>query len=220
MATYSETCEYEFPKQSNAEEFANSVTHGIGAVLSITGTIALLAVAVRQGTPPVQLFATVLYGLSLSAVYAASTFSHAIQEPRRKHLFRVLDQAVIYCLIAGTYTPFILTYSPDDRKWLIFAIVWVLALFGFISKAFMKHRIEAVAVVNYILLGWLPAAALFYLMPFNCLIWMFLGGCLYTAGAFFLTFDQRVPFFHTAWHGFVLAASAVHFYAVLHYTVV
>ena len=220
MATYSKTCEYEFPKQSNAEEFANSVTHGIGMLLSATGTIALLIIALQHGSPIVQLFATLLYGLSLTAVYAASTFSHAIQEPRRKHLFRVLDQAVIYCLIAGTYTPFILMYLPTYWKWLVFAVVWALALFGFFSKAMLKHRIETVAVVNYILLGWLPAMAMFYLMPFDCLVWMFLGGCLYTAGAFFLTFDQRVPFFHTAWHGFVMAASAAHFYAVLHYTVV
>ncbi len=220
MASYSETYEYEFPKQSDAEELANTLTHGIGMVLSFTGTIALLAIAWRQGMTAPQFFATLLYGVSLTAVYAASTFSHAIQEPRRKHLFRVLDQAVIYCLIAGTYTPFIIVYMPADRKWLLFAIVWALAIFGFVSKALLKHRIEAVAVVNYILLGWLPAAAMFYLMPVDCLTWLFIGGCLYTAGALFLTLDQRVPFFHTAWHGFVLAASAVHFFAVLHFTVV
>lgn len=220
MASYSDTYEYEFPKQTDAEELANTLTHGIGMVLSFTGTIALLAIAWRQGMEPPQFFATLLYGISLTAVYAASTFSHAIQEPRRKHLFRVLDQAVIYCLIAGTYTPFIIVYMPADRKWLLFAIVWALAIFGFVSKALLKHRIEAVAVVNYILLGWLPAAAMFYLMPVDCLTWLFIGGCLYTAGALFLTLDQRVPFFHTAWHGFVLAASAVHFFAVLHFTVV
>lgn len=219
MATYSESCEYEFPKQTNAEEFANTLTHGMGMVLSATGTVALVVIGLHQGITQTQLFATLLYGLSLTAVYAASTFSHAIQEPRRKHLFRVLDQAVIYCLIAGTYTPFILLYLPAERKWLLFVVVWALALFGFASKALMKHRIETVAVVNYIMLGWLPAAVMFYLIPFDCLMWLFVGGCLYTAGAFFLTYDQHVRFFHTAWHGFVLAASAIHFYAVFQYTV-
>ena len=178
----------------------------------------LVAIAVSHGISTGQLFATLLYGLSLTAVYAASTLSHAIQEPRRKHLFRVLDQAVIYCLIAGTYTPFIFMYLPAERKWPVLVIVWALALFGFISKAILKHRIEAVAVVNYILLGWLPAAAMYALIPFDCIMWMLIGGCLYTAGAIFLSLDQHVPFFHTAWHGFVLAASAAHFYGVLHYT--
>ncbi len=166
-----------------------------------------------------QFFATVLYGLSLIAVYAASTLSHAIQQPRRKHLFRVLDQAVIYCLIAGTYTPFILHFVPAEQKWLTFAIVWTLAIFGFVSKAMLKHRIEAVAVVNYILLGWVPAVAMIHMVPLGCVLWLLIGGCLYTIGAFFLTMDQRVPFFHTAWHAFVLAASALHFYAVLEFTI-
>lgn len=220
MASYSETCEYVFPRQSDAEELAKSVTHGVGMVLSVIGTVVLLALAWRDGASLVQFGATLLYGLSLTAVYAASTFSHAIQEPKRKHLFRVVDQAVIYCLIAGTYTPFIFMYLPADRKWWIFAIVWGLALLGFASKALLKHRVEAVEVITYILLGWLPAAAMYYLIPFECIMWMLLGGCLYTVGAIFLTLDQRVPFFHTIWHAFVLAASVVHFYGVLHYTLV
>ena len=220
MSSSNRICHYEFPKQSDAEELANTVTHGVGMVLSITGTIALLGFALLHDTSRMQFFAALLYGLSLTAVYAASTFSHAIQEPRRKHLFRVLDQAVIYCLIAGTYTPFIFLYLPPDRGWFVFSIVWALALIGFLSKVLLKHRINTVAVVNYVLLGWVPAAALFYLIPLDCLMWMLVGGCLYTAGAFFLTFDERVPFFHAAWHGFVLLASAIHFYGVLHYTVV
>ncbi|MFW6114541.1 MAG: PAQR family membrane homeostasis protein TrhA [bacterium] len=211
---------YEFPKQSEAEELANTVTHGMGMVLSITGTAVLLGFALHQGIAAGQLFATLLYCASLISVYAASTFSHALQEPHRKYVFRVLDQAVIYCLIAGTYTPFILLYLPGHRSWLVFGIVWGLALAGFVSKVLLKHRVDAVVVANYVLLGWVPAAALFYLLPFDCLMWMLVGGCLYTGGAFFLTFDQRVPFFHAAWHAFVLLASAVHFYGVLHYTVV
>ncbi|MFO7902599.1 MAG: PAQR family membrane homeostasis protein TrhA [Planctomycetota bacterium] len=223
MATITKTSGHEFcefPKQSGAEEFANTVTHGMGMVLSITGTAVLLGFALRQGMSAGQFFATMLYCLSLIAVYAASTLSHALQQPHRKYLFRVLDQAVIYCLIAGTYTPFIFLYLPAQQSWLVFAIVWSLALVGFVSKVLLKHRVDAVVVANYVLLGWVPAAAMFYQIPFDCLMWMLVGGCLYTAGAFFLTFDQHVPFFHAAWHAFVLLASAIHFYGVLHYTVV
>src|SRR3990172_1805946 len=116
MATYSESYEIEFPKQSGAEEAANTLTHGIGMVLSAVGCVALLILAAYHHANLGQLVATLVYGASLTAVYAASTFSHAIQEPRRKQFFRILDQAVIYCLIAGTYTPFILTYLPSERK--------------------------------------------------------------------------------------------------------
>lgn len=220
MATYSESIEYEFPRQSDAEELANALTHGFGMVLSSVGTAAIVALAIARGAAWGQLVATLVYGLSLTAVYVASTFSHAIQEPRRKQFFRVLDQAVIYFLIAGTYTPFILGYVPGERKWIVLVGVWVLALFGFFSKALLRHRIEAVTVTNYVALGWVPAMVMIHLIPLDCAVWMACGGVLYTVGALFLTFDQRVPFFHTAWHAFVLVASACHFIAVVQYTVV
>lgn len=219
MATYSESYDIEFPKQSNAEEIANTLTHGIGMVLSLAGCVVLLALAVYRQATLGQLVATLVYGASLTAVYAASTFSHAIQEPRRKQLFRILDQAVIYCLIAGTYTPFILTYLSAERKWAVLLAVWAFALWGFISKAFLKRRIEAVVVANYVLLGWLPAMAMIGLIPFDCVLWMACGGILYTVGALFLMLDQRVPFFHATWHAFVLVASLCHFVAVVHYTI-
>ncbi len=168
-------------------------------VFSVAGTVALLVLAIYHHATLGQLMATLVYGASLTAVYVASTFSHAIQHPRRKQFFRVLDQAVIYCLIAGTYTPFILTYMPAQRKWAVLAFVWALAAVGFLSKAFLKHRIEAVVVANYILLGWLPAMAMISLMPLDCMLWMACGGVLYTVGTLFLTFDQRVPFFHATW---------------------
>lgn len=219
MATCSEPYEISFPKQSNAEEFANTLTHGAGMVLSAAGSVALLVLAVYYEASVGQLLATVVYGASLTAVYVASTFSHAFQHPRRKQFFRVLDQAVIYCFIAGTYTPFILAYMPPQRKWAVFALVWTLAAVGFLSKVCLKHRVEAVVVANYILLGWVPAMAMVSLMPLDCMIWMACGGVLYTVGTLFLTFDQRVPFFHAAWHVFVLGASAFHFFAVMHYTI-
>ncbi len=174
--------------------------------------VGLLVLAVYRQATLGQLLATLVYGASLTAVYAASTFSHAIQEPRRKQLFRILDQAVIYCLIAGTYTPFISDlHAARSGNGRCFWRVWTFALWGFISKAFLKHRIEAVVVANYILLGWLPAMAMVSLIPLDCVLWMACGGILYTVGTLFLMFDQRVPFFHATWHAFVLVASALPF---------
>jgi hemolysin III len=219
MATYSESYEIEFPKQTDAEELANSITHGVGMVLSAIGTVVLLTVAVQRQANWGQLLATVIYGVSLTAVYAASTFSHAIQQPRRKQLFRILDQAVIYCLIAGTYTPFILSYMPPERKWVVLLAVWIYAGWGFISKAVLKRQIETVVIANYVLLGWAPAMAMIGLIPMDCVMWMACGGILYTVGALFLMLDQRVPFFHTIWHAFVLVASGLHFFSVMHFTV-
>jgi len=219
MSTYSETYEIVIPKQSVGEEIANSATHALGCLLSVAATIALVYLSVRRQVDGVQLAGLIAYGLSLIGVYGASTLSHAIQEPRQKHFFRIVDQALIYCLIAGTYTPFILACMPEPRKWVLIVVVWGLAAAGFFSKTVLRHRIGAVTVSNYILLGWVPAAAMLNLMPLACVSWMAVGGVLYTVGALFLCLDQRVPYFHAMWHLFVLSASAAHYYAVAHFIV-
>jgi hemolysin III len=219
MATYTESYDIEFPKQSDAEELANTVTHGAGAILAGVGACALVALALYQRAGIAQVLAIVVYGASLTAVYAASTLSHAIQHPRRKRFFRIADQAMIYCLISGTYTPFIFAYLPSDRQWLVFAVVWAGAFGGFVSKMLLKDRCEVGEMLSYLLLGWLPAAAMISFIPMDCVVWMAIGGILYSVGALFLTFDQRVPFFHATWHTFVLLASGIQFFAVWHFTI-
>jgi len=218
MATYSESYGFEFPRQSSAEEIANTATHGVGLALATIGALALVATALARGSSVEALVVVTVYGASLIAVYAASTCSHAVQEPRRKRLYRIVDQAVIYLLIAGTYSPFISTYAPPGRKWLLMAVVWALALSGFLSKVVLKHRIEVVALANYIFLGWLPAMAMVDALPFEGFNWVVVGGALYSLGAVFLVFDQRVPYFHALWHVFVLGASISHFGVIMHIT--
>lgn len=218
MATYSESVELQFPRQSAAEETANTVTHAVGLVLSIVGGIALLPMAVDR-VDIGQLLGLAMYIGAVFTVYLASTMSHAIQQPTWKHRWRVVDQAAIYLMIAGTYTPFILAYLPTDRRWFVFSAVWAFAIAGFISKAVLKHRVEAVGLISYLMLGWLPAMPMLPFMSLDCLMWMALGGLLYTIGAVFLALDERVPFFHTMWHLFVLIASICHFYAIVQFVV-
>jgi hemolysin III len=217
MASISQPIKYDFPYQSMREEIANSLSHGLGFFLSAVGAVVLLLAASRS-TDIVSLTGLTMYALSLVAVYASSTLSHAIQAARWKHLFRILDQAAIYLLIAGTYTPFILLYATPERRWIVLGIVWAVAILGLISKVVLKHRVNSVDVINYALLGWLPAMALYHEIPSACLWWMFAGGVSYTVGTIFLTFDQHVPFFHTTWHAFVMAGSACHYYAIVQFT--
>jgi hemolysin III len=94
-------------------------------------------------------------------------------------------------------------------------VVWVMGSIGFFSKVFLNHRIDAVATMNYILLGWVPAAATFVLVPRTCLIWLVVGGLCYTIGTFFLKTDRKVRYFHTVWHVLVIAGTASHYYAVV-----
>jgi hemolysin III len=197
---------------SVADERANTITHGSGVVLSF---IALAVLAVHPSDPawPVRISAMV-YAITMGVVYFCSTMSHAVYEPVRRNRWRAWDQGTIYCLIAGTYTPFIWSGSPSGWRIPLLAAVWVAALSGFYSKVFAKHRINGSSTVTYVLLGWLPAIPLFSSTPTICLYWMVAGGLAYTAGIYFLINDHRFRYCHAIWHLAVIAGSTCHFIAI------
>jgi hemolysin III len=133
-------------------------------------------------------------------------------------MFRALDQGFIYFLIAATYTPFSLAYLRTTEWWLLLGAVWGVALYGFVSKVFFAHRVEAVSIWPYVLLGWLPiisVPALIHLVDDAAFWWMLVGGLCYTVGTVFLVCDQKVRHFHAIWHLLVIAGSACHFLAIL-----
>ncbi len=201
---------------SPPDELANLLTHGCGLVLSIVGTAILVNRAVVHGTT-LQVIGVSIYGATLMALYAASTLSHTFEQPRLRHFFRTVDQVCIFLLIAGTFTPISLTYLHKGWWWALFASMWILALAGIICKLFYT-RLHSVTLGAYVLLGWLPAAAMKPILaavPSTVLWWMLAGGLLYTVGTVFLMRDNRVRFFHATWHLFVIAGSACHYCAVL-----
>jgi hemolysin III len=159
-----------------------------------------------------------VYLVSLTAVYAMSSLSHFAKSPGRKRLFRRLDQGTIYLLIAATYTPFSIQYLQNSWWSLVLAAMWVVALFGFVSKVFFSHRVELVSTVPYVVLGWMPllsAPAILEVMPIYVFWWMVIGGVCYTLGTLFLIYDQRIRHFHAIWHVCVIAGSACHFYGII-----
>lgn len=198
-------------------ERLNTATHALGVLLSLAGA-AIMMTEVRATDDGWRSAGCGIYLFALIGVYANSTLSHSASTPRLKRTFRQLDQAFIYLLIVGTYTPFALTYLRSGW-WLAFlAFLWLVAIFGFLSKVLMAHRVEQVAVWIYLALGWLPiisALPLLERVPATGLWWMLIGGLCYTAGTVFLTNDHRVAHFHAAWHLFVIAGSACHFHAIL-----
>lgn len=199
------------------EERANTITHGIGFILSLLAGVGLIAFVAANGDLW-RLLGCSVYAASLVAVYGASTLSHSFSEPRKKHLFRILDQACIYLLIVGTYTPFSLVYLRAGPWWVFLAVMWTIALFGFCSKIIFAHRIYGIAMWTYLALGWMPILASFWLIdmiPAPALWWMLYGGLCYTIGTAFLANDAKVSYFHAVWHLLVIAGSACHFYAIL-----
>lgn len=203
------------------EENFNAATHALGLACGLAAGVFLGLVAARRGSAW-QLAGCAVYAATLVATYAASTLSHVFRGPRLSRAFRIADQALIFLFIAGTYTPVALTYLRGGNWWLLHGVVWGIALAGFVSKVAFEHRVElgAVSVTLYVLLGWVPVLAapfLWDVLPGRLMLWYLAGGLCYMAGIVFFTFDNRVRYFHAAWHLMVVAGSTLHFIAILAY---
>ncbi|MDP2138441.1 MAG: hemolysin III family protein [Candidatus Didemnitutus sp.] len=203
--------------RSQREENANTVTHALGAVLSVGALIGLLRVVAPQGNFALTLAATV-FGLSLCLLYSASALYHGLTNRRWKHRFLQLDYAGIFLLIAGTYTPFVLVHLRTPLGLAMLAAVWLLCGCGAALAVFHRFpwRSRAASTSFYLVLGWLalliipPMARA---MPVESLQLLLAGGGCYTAGTIFFAWD-RLPYHHAVWHVFVLAGSACHWVAI------
>ena len=134
------------------EELLNSISHGIGAILSLVGVVVLIVLAsLAAHIDPWKIIGISFYGVSLVLLYTASTLYHGIKHPRLKQLFQHLDHCAIYLLIAGTYTPFLLVNMRGPTGWTLFAIVWSLALFGIAGPGWLTDpnlALYSVALVD------------------------------------------------------------------------
>ena len=200
------------------EELANSVTHGIGLALSVTGFAVLVVLAVLRGGAW-HIVSCSVYGSTLVCLYAASTLYHSVRSPRVKRILNVLDHSAIYLLIAGTYTPFSLVILRGGWGWTLFGLVWGLSVLGVLFKVWFVDRFQIASTTVYLAMGWLVVIALkplLALVPSGGLLWLLAGGVLYTAGVGFFAW-RKLPYNHAIWHVFVLAGSACHYFAVLYY---
>ena len=202
------------------EALANSITHGLGALLSVSGLIVLVALSATHHSTRLLVSVTV-YGATLCLLYLISTLYHAIPVSRLRRVFRFLDHASIYLLIAGTYTPFTLVLLRGGWGWTLFGMVWGIAVLGVIFKVFSTGRYKGFSSALYIGMGWLVIIAikpLLAVLPISGFVWVALGGLFYTGGIVFYSKD-RIRYFHMVWHLCVLAGSACHFVAILRYVV-
>jgi hemolysin III len=198
------------------DELANFITHGLGFFLSVAAA-ALLMSLVIHGREPMFIAACGSYSLSLIALYAASTLSHTFHDLAWRRFFRTLDQACIYLLIAGSFTPFAAVFLRHGWWPLLVIAMWVLAFFGVVLVLYMRNLTPG-AKITYGLLGWLPIVSLqvlFDAAPIEILTWLLAGGLFYSVGTVFLRFDQRVRYFHALWHTCVIAGSICHYIAIL-----
>jgi hemolysin III len=209
---------FEIP--SIPEETANQLTHGLGLILSLAGA-AILITSAKGHSNRLQFAGCCVYAASLVALYGASTLSHSFTAPRARQFFRMLDQVCIFLLIAGTFTPFALSYFLQGWLWGLTLTVWGLTTIGIFFKICFR-RFSNVATGAYVLLAWIPVIAfheIIHVMPAGGVALIVAGGALYMAGVFFLSLDEKVPYFHAVWHVLVVGASVCHFCAITFYLI-
>ncbi len=204
--------------QSPGEEFANSVSHGVGLMAALIAAPVLIVTAARRGGTAAVVGASV-FTATMVLLYLSSTLYHALPRNKAKRVLRVLDHGAIFLLIAGTYTPFTLGVLRGAWGWTLLGLVWSLAVLGIVLKAVGGLRYPVLSTCLYLGMGWLILIAvrpLWLRVPLPGLLWLAAGGLAYTAGVAFFAAEQ-VRFSHFVWHLFVLAGATCHFFAVLWY---
>jgi hemolysin III len=202
-------------------EPVNSLTHWVGAILALIGLIALLIVG--WGTPA-KVVSLIVYGVSLIFLFSASATYHMVRvKDKALEIFRKIDHSAIFCLIAGTYTPFCINAFTGFWKWGLLTTIWSLAIIGIGVKIFIIRVPRWLNAGIYLAMSWLVVAAsgqLLAALPAWVLTWLIIGGIIYTLGAIvyitkIFNFVPGVFGFHEVWHIFVLLAAAAHYVAVI-----
>ncbi len=199
-------------------ERLNALTHLVGAVLALVGSIVLIVLAARGGDIW-KIVSVVVYGVTLLLLYSLSTLYHSMRG-RAKEILRELDHHSIYLLIAGSYTPFCLVTLRGPWGWSLFGTVWGLAVIGSLEELRPKRGARILSVVLYAVMGWMVIVALSPLIKALGPVgfsWLISGGLFYTIGIIFYALDTRLTHSHGIWHLFVLAGSAAHYIAILRY---
>jgi len=202
---------------SVGEEIASSILHGLGAALGIVALVLLTIFSVRPVFDGYKLAAALIYSISMFLEYMASTLYHSLTNPRAKYVFKILDHAAIYLLIAGTYTPFCLITLRGHGGVGLLVFIWCFALIGIACEAFWVFRPKWVSVVIYVIMGWsiiFSLKTVVAALPSGGLWLLIAGGLAYTLGTIFYVI-KKVPYLHSIWHGWTLAGSLLHFLAVL-----
>ncbi|AYC28617.1 PAQR family membrane homeostasis protein TrhA [Paenisporosarcina cavernae] len=204
----------------------NSLSHWIGALLSIAGFVLLLMKATTLENPTLPVVAVVIFGISMILLYSASGLYHMIiAKDSVIAFFRRLDHSMIFVLIAGSYAPFCLVALRDTTGIVVFTVVSVVAILGIIFKMVWFHAPRWVSTSLYIGLGWIIiflSGRLAEVLSSTGLFFLVLGGIMYTIGGIIYGLKPKfmenlILGYHEIFHLFILLGTASHFVSVYLY---
>ena len=205
------------PPFLEGEEWANALTHGLAALGSILMAVYLIQDAMPKSTG--MAIACTAYMASVFGTFLCSCLSHTIRRQPLLNQLRAWDQAMIYTMISGTYTPIAYAYASDVTRTPLLWAIWIAAAAGFLQKVAWKHRVNSSGTISYLLLGWLPAIPLAPYVPTELVVAMFAGGVMYTIGVVLLINDKKRKYLHACWHVAVISAATCHYYGILWFVV-
>ncbi len=201
---------------TRVEKLVDGWVHGIGLGAFTLAVFTALGLAIWKGGLGMGA-AVAIYAVCVITMIAVSMAYNLMENAKYKSLLRRFDHAAIFLMIAGSYTPFTTQRFDATWAWTMTSIVWALAAIGIAGKLFLPGVGKKVWIVFYCVMGWLAVAAIGPLIagvPLPGVILLAIGGALYTLGVPFYVWEQ-LPFRRAIWHGFVLAAAAVQYAAIL-----
>ena len=208
-----------FELQTLGEEIANSVSHGLGALLAIAGAVIVIIQACLH-SDAMGIVGACIYGASLIILYTISTLYHSITNPTAKSIFRIFDHCSIFILILGTYTPVCFTVLRGKIGWIMFGINTLCTIIGIVFNSIDMKRWQKLSMTLYIIMGWLiimSFKSVVAAVPLKGVILLVAGGVAYTLGIIFFALKKK--YMHFIWHIFVLAGSVLQYFFVLFYCV-
>jgi len=193
----------------------NGYTHLAGAMLAVAGAVVLIVLGAQQADAW-KVVSFSIYGATLITLYSSSTLYHSTRG-RAKDVFRKLDHAAIYLLIAGTYTPFTLVTLGGGWGWSLFGVIWGLAIFGIVQELTLAGKKRMLSLYLYLGMGWVAVIGVVPLidaLSWAGFLWVIAGGVVYTVGTVFYFYDKKFKHWHGIWHLFVLGGSVIHYVAI------
>lgn len=207
------------PKYTLGEELVNSISHGIGAGLSI----AALVLCLVKANNAYSIVSTAIYGSIMIVLYVISCIYHALS-PRikGKKVLRVIDHCNVFLMLAGTYMPICLSLLNGALGWIVFSIVWIITIIAIILNGINVDKYQLASVICHLLLGW---GSLMIINPLikasslHAVLILITGGILYTVGSIIYGLGRKIPYMHSVFHFFVIGGSIFHFFFIYLYCI-
>ncbi len=214
--------ERELPDYTKGEEIMNMVTHIVGGAVGVAALVLCIVFSAMHGNG-YGIAGSIVYGISMIVLYTMSSVYHGLRPGTAKRVMQVLDHCTIYLLIAGTYTPIVLSaMRPIDpvSSWILFAVVWVLAVLGIVLNAIDLHHFRVFSMICYLSMGW--AIVFKVRLLIQAIGWagfwlILLGGVSYTAGAVLYGMGRKKRYMHSVFHIFVVLGTVLQLIAILLY---